>query len=67
MQTIVAINWIIGLSLLKGSRFPKDTIYVNLMLLLADWKVFAIHVNAQQFSGKDQKQKGKFIFLKSSI
>lgn len=45
MQTIVAINWIIGLKLLKGNRSQK-TIYTNLMLFLADRKVFAIHVNA---------------------
>lgn len=65
MQTIVAINWIIDLNLLKGNRSPKDTIYMNLMLFLTYQKVLAIHVNAQQFSGEDQKQKGKFIFLKN--
>lgn len=36
---------IIGLKAFKGNRFPKDTIYTNLMLFLAYRGVFAMHVN----------------------
>lgn len=36
---------IIGLKAFTGNRFPKDTIYTNLMLFLAYGKVFAMHVN----------------------